>query len=72
MLRTYVRLNLVKARLNERLKSVLRGEEGATVSEYALVLALVTVAVITVLGNLGSTLNAKIQAVIDKLGDVNP
>ena len=46
-----------------RVKSVLSGEQGATVSEYALVLALVTVAVITVLGNLGTALSDKIEGV---------
>ncbi len=72
MLRLYVRAQLARRAFVDRIARVLRNDHGATVSEYALVLALVSVAVIVVLGNLGGALESKIQAVIDKLQDVNP
>lgn len=72
MLRLYVRAQLARRAFVDRIARVLRNDHGATVSEYALVLALVSVAVIVVLGNLGGALESKIQAVIDKLQEVNP
>ncbi len=68
MLRTYVKVNLAKTRLSQRLKDVVKGEAGATVSEYALVLALVTVAVITALGTLGSAISNKLTDLAEQLG----
>lgn len=49
-----------------------RKDRGATIAEYALVLALVTVALVTVLGELGTVLQAKISAIIARLSGVNP
>lgn len=66
-MRTYVRIRLARDRVLRWLREVLGDESGATVAEYALVLVLVTVAVIGVLGQLGTTLQAKIQGIIDKL-----
>jgi Flp pilus assembly pilin Flp len=67
VLRCYVWLQLAKARFTEKLRNALFDESGSTVAEYALVLVLVTVAVIGVLGQLGITLQSKIQGIIDKL-----
>ncbi len=64
---TCVQLNLVKERSLGKLKRILGREEGATVSEYALVLALVTIAVIGALTSLGTTLSDKITGIVDSL-----
>jgi Flp pilus assembly pilin Flp len=66
-LRFYVWLERARARLLGTVKAAISGERGSTVAEYALVLVLVTVAVIGVLGQLGTTLQSKIQGIIDKL-----
>lgn len=63
MLRLYVKAQLARRALVDRIAGVLRNDKGATVSEYALVLALVTVAVIGVLSSLGTTLSDKINEV---------
>jgi Flp pilus assembly pilin Flp len=49
------------------LKRVIGDEEGATVAEYALVLALVVISLVAVLSALGQTLQDKIYAIIDSL-----
>jgi Flp pilus assembly pilin Flp len=74
MLKLCVRADVAYRAFLDRLKGVLKDRAGTTVSEYALVLALVSVAVIVVLTNLGGALETKIQAVIDKLEavPVNP
>jgi len=46
------------------------GEAGATTTEYALVLALVVVALIGTLSALGATLNEKLQMIIDQISHV--
>lgn len=46
-----------------------RDQGGATVAEYALVLAIVVVGLILVLGQLGETLREKILDVVDRLKD---
>lgn len=67
MLRLYVRCFSLKEKILARLRAVLGDETGATVAEYALVLVLVTVAVIGVLSQLGATLTQKIQGIVDSL-----
>ena len=67
MLRLYVRCFSLKEKILARLRAVLGDETGATVAEYALVLVLVTVAVIGVLSQLGATLMQKIQGIVDSL-----
>lgn len=67
MLQVCVRAQVAWMRFARGAKEVWTGEGGATVAEYALVLVLVTVAVITVLGELGDALNAKIRAIISSL-----
>ena len=68
MLRLYVRCFSLKEKILTRLRAALGDETGATVAEYALVLVLVTVTVIGVLTQLGSTLQARIQDIVDSLG----
>jgi pilus assembly protein Flp/PilA len=48
-----------------------RDEEGATAIEYALIAALVSVAAISSLTQLGNMLNAVFSSVATKLGTVN-
>ena len=67
MLRLYVWLERARARLLGTLRAAISDQRGSTVAEYALVLVLVTLAVIGVLGQLGTTLQTKIQGIIDKL-----
>ncbi|HHW19069.1 MAG TPA: Flp family type IVb pilin [Firmicutes bacterium] len=50
-----------------RLKAVFKDQKGATVAEYALLLALVVIALIGVLGELGTALQGKIRAIIDQI-----
>lgn len=68
----YVRICLLWETALTRFKKVFSDDRGATVAEYALVLVLVAVALIMVLGELGATLELKIESVIDKLNDANP
>lgn len=67
MLKLWVKGQLAYRNLVERVRSALKDSAGTTVSEYALVLALVTVAVIGVLTSLGTTLKDKITDVIGSL-----
>jgi pilus assembly protein Flp/PilA len=53
-------------------RSYLRGESGATAIEYALVAALVSVAIIAVLGTIGLNLAAIMQDIIDTIGAAGP
>ncbi len=57
----------VRNRLLSRISRIASEERGATVAEYALVLVLVTVAVIGVLGQLGDTLRDKILDIVEEL-----
>lgn len=50
-----------------RAKKILESRLGATTAEYALILALVVVALITTLGHLGDVLNEKLAEIITKL-----
>jgi pilus assembly protein Flp/PilA len=45
-----------------------KDESGATAIEYGLIVALIAVAVITVLSLIGTNLNAKLQTVATQLG----
>ncbi|MEM9442657.1 MAG: Flp family type IVb pilin [Pseudomonadota bacterium] len=49
------------------LESFIRDEQGATAVEYGLIAALVSVAIITILGTLGNNLVATFQSVADGL-----
>lgn len=48
------------------------GDGGVTTAEYALLLALVVVVLISSLTTLGATLQDKLQSIIDTLTGVNP
>jgi pilus assembly protein Flp/PilA len=50
------------------LRIFLRDESGATAIEYGLIAALIAVVIITVLTNIGTSLNAKFTAVATGLG----
>jgi len=45
----------------------LRNEEGQTMAEYGVILALITVMVVTIIGVLGGQIQAAFQAVSDAL-----
>lgn len=49
------------------LKSFIQDEQGATAIEYGLIAALVSVAIIGILGTLGDNLTATFQSVADGL-----
>ena len=42
-------------------------EEGQTMAEYGVVLALITLAVVAVIGTLGTTIQTKLQGVVNAL-----
>ena len=42
-------------------------QEGQTMAEYGVVLALITLAVVTVIGTLGTTIQTKLQSVVNAL-----
>ncbi|MCL4207462.1 MAG: Flp family type IVb pilin [Pirellulaceae bacterium] len=48
-------------------KNFLREEEGATMIEYGLMVALIAVVLITVVGLIGTNMNAKFSEVNDEL-----
>ncbi len=50
------------------IKSLLQDERGATAIEYGLIAALVSVAIIAILGTLGDNLVTTFQSVADGLG----
>ena len=51
---------------------LVKDESGATAIEYGLIAALVAVAIITVLGTLGSSLNDTFATVANELNSVTP
>lgn len=53
--------------MTTNLTRFLKDESGATAIEYGLIAALVAVAIITVLGNVGSSLSSIFTKVSDKL-----
>jgi len=54
------------------LGSLLRDRRGVTTAEYALLLALVVIVLISSLSALGATLQDKLQSIIDTLTGVSP
>ncbi|WP_207656844.1 Flp family type IVb pilin [Clostridium sp. chh4-2] len=57
----------------EEMKSWLAEEEsGQGMVEYGLILVLISVVVVLVLGNIGTSLNSKFQEINTKLGGTNP
>ena len=63
----YVRAKVWWNRVLSRVAKAWADEQGATVAEYALILVLIAVALITVLKELGEALYARIEDVITKL-----
>lgn len=59
-----VRVHAALAYAGRKLREAATGDSGATVAEYALVLVLVTLAVITVLRSLGEVLQDKITSIV--------
>lgn len=53
------------------MKKFLQNEEGATAIEYGLIAALISVAVIAILGTLGTSLIGTFTTVANSLGDVD-
>ena len=56
----------------ERIKGLIHDEEGASMPEYALLVALIAVVVITGAGFLGNKINLKLGAVGNKVGETAP
>ena len=56
-------LNKLQTKLEELLRSLQQGEEGQTMVEYALILALVSIAAIAVLTPLGQAIVGVLQTV---------
>jgi Flp pilus assembly pilin Flp len=67
----FLRLSSVKQAVIDYLKKPLASEEGATIAEYALLLALVVIALIGVLTNLSDALKGKIEIIIDQINRGN-
>jgi pilus assembly protein Flp/PilA len=51
----------------KKLMNLIKGEEGVTAIEYGLIAALIAVAIITVVGTVGTKLNSTFQNVADNL-----
>ena len=56
----------------ERIKGLIHDEEGASMPEYALLVALIAVVVIVGAGFLGSQINLKLGAVGTAIGNTAP
>lgn len=67
MRQVFIRIHQYKQMVIEFLKRPLTSEEGATIAEYALLLALVVIALIGVLTNLSDALKGKIETIINQL-----
>jgi Flp pilus assembly pilin Flp len=67
VLRLYAHIWMVKQRTKEGFRKLAGREEGATIAEYALLLAIVVIALITVLSQLSSSLETKISEIISRI-----
>jgi Flp pilus assembly pilin Flp len=67
----FLRLFSVKQAVIDYLKKPLASEEGATIAEYALLLALVVIALIGVLTKLSNALEGKIETIINQINRGN-
>jgi len=63
----HARLVTFRESVLAKLRRLVKADRGSTVAEYALVLVLVSLAVIGVLSTLGATLQGKIEGIIQKL-----
>ena len=64
---SWVTLICIRERSMKTFKNLMKDESGATAIEYGLIAALVSVAVITILGTLGDNLTTTFTTVSDEL-----
>lgn len=67
MLELYVKAWLAKQKASNWFRGLFRDEEGATIAEYAILLAVVVVALITILGELTHALRGKLSQIINEI-----
>lgn len=67
MMKLYVRAWMFNLRLKRRINKLFNNEEGATIAEYAILLAVVVVSLIAILGRLGGALEGKIETIINQI-----
>ena len=56
----------------QKIKSFLKDESGASAVEYGLIVGLIAVAIVAVLGTLGTGLNGLFKAISDSLTSASP
>lgn len=71
MLKLLVSAELLKNRSISSVKSFVNGESGATAIEYGLIAALISVAIVTILGTVGTNLTSTFSTVAAKLGSAS-
>jgi len=64
-------LDGMEKRISRGLRVIWRSKRGATTAEYALILALVVVMLISTLTALGQTLNHKLQEIINQISNAS-
>lgn len=67
MLELYVKAWLAKQKASNWFRGLFRDEEGATIAEYAILLAVVVVALIAILGELTDALWGKLSQIINEI-----
>lgn len=67
MLELYVKAWLAKQKASNWFRGLFRDEEGATIAEYAILLAVVVVALIAILGQLTDALWGKLNQIINEI-----
>lgn len=67
MLELYVKAWLAKQKASNWFRGLFRDEEGATIAEYAILLAVVVVALIAILGELTDALRGKLSQIINEI-----
>ncbi len=67
MMKIYTTACRAKHRFVSRINEILIKEDGATIAEYAILLAVVVVALIAILGQLTQALESKLQSIIDQI-----
>ena len=60
--------NFIKS-INSSVSTFITDEEGSQVVEYALIIAVVSIGLVTVLGNTGSGISSKFGALVARVGD---
>lgn len=65
VLELYVKAWLAKQKASNWFRGLFRDEEGATIAEYAILLAVVVVALIAILGELTDALRGKLSQIIN-------